>query len=117
METRRWTNPHQPQTLQIAVFLLYINAVFAVLFGGIGTIYGLVIIIGGAGAGYGIANEQRWGYYLGVTVAFVPIVLRILILGVGEAFTVDPLSLLFEIALIALLIHPQSREYERIWFK
>ena len=29
---RQWTNPSQPQTLQIAVFLLYINAVFALLF-------------------------------------------------------------------------------------
>ena len=33
METRRWVNPSQPQTLQIAVFLLYINAFFSVLGG------------------------------------------------------------------------------------
>ena len=33
METRRWINPSQPQTLQIAVFLLYINAFFSVLGG------------------------------------------------------------------------------------
>src|SRR5437762_895098 len=31
MQTARWTNPSQPQTLVIAVFLLYINAAFAVL--------------------------------------------------------------------------------------
>ena len=33
METRRWLNPSQPQTLQIAVILLYINAFFSVLGG------------------------------------------------------------------------------------
>jgi hypothetical protein len=24
---------------------------------------------------------------------------------------------MFEVALVLLLLHPQSREYERIWFK
>jgi hypothetical protein len=38
MAMRQWTNPSQPQTLQIAVFLLYMNAVFALLFGGLGSI-------------------------------------------------------------------------------
>ena len=33
METRRWINQSQPQTLYIAVFLLYINAAFTLLFG------------------------------------------------------------------------------------
>ena len=27
------------------------------------------------------------------------------------------LGLMFAIALIALLLHPQSRDYQRIWFK
>jgi hypothetical protein len=29
----------------------------------------------------------------------------------------DPLRLLFAGALFALLLHPMSREYQRIWFK
>jgi hypothetical protein len=29
----------------------------------------------------------------------------------------DVFNLLFMIALIAALLHPQSREYQRIWFK
>ncbi len=33
METRRWTNPSQPQTLYMATFLLYIEAFFNVLDG------------------------------------------------------------------------------------
>jgi hypothetical protein len=30
---------------------------------------------------------------------------------------VDLLELMFEVALVVLLLHTQSREYERIWFK
>ena len=26
-------------------------------------------------------------------------------------------NLMFGVALVALLLHPQSREYQRIWFK
>ena len=37
--------------------------------------------------------------------------------GLNRVFSTDILSLMFEIALVLLLLHPQSREYERIWFK
>ena len=69
METRRWTNPSQPQTLQIAVFLLYIDAVFGVLFGSVFSAIGLLLVIGQVASGFGIANEKRWAYWLGVAVA------------------------------------------------
>ena len=29
----------------------------------------------------------------------------------------DVITLIFEIALIALLLHPQSRDYQKVWFK
>ncbi len=109
---RQWTNPSQPQTLQIAVFLLYINAVFAVLFGGLGSIYGLLIIAGGVAGGFGIAQEKRWGYGVGLAVALLPFVLII----AGKALITGVIGLMFDIALVALLLHPQSREYQRIWF-
>jgi hypothetical protein len=112
MAIRQWTNPSQPQTLQIAVFLLYANAVFAVLFGGLGSIYGLMIIAGGVAGGLGIAQEKRWGYGLALAVALLPFVLII----AGKVFIGGLISLLFDIALVALLLHPQSREYQRIWF-
>jgi hypothetical protein len=112
MAMRQWTNPSQPQTLQIAVFLLYINAVFALLFGGLGSIYGLMIIAGGVAGGLGIAQEKRWGYGVALAVALLPFVLII----AGKVFVGGLISLLFDIALVALLLHPQSREYQRIWF-
>ena len=113
METRRWTNPSQPQTLQIAVLLLYINAVFDVL-GALGVLYspvppvvGLVVAAGGVAAGFGVSNEARWGYVLGIAVAAVGV-----LLSLGSI-----LSLMFAVALVALLLHPQSRDYQRIWFR
>ena len=109
---RQWTNPSQPQTLQIAVFLLYMNAVFALLFGGLGSIYGLMIIAGGVAGGLGIAQEKRWGYGVALAVALLPFVLII----AGKVFIGGLISLLFDVALVALLLHPQSREYQRIWF-
>lgn len=118
MQTRRWLNPSQPQTLQIAVFLLYLNAVFAVLLGAVGSPIGILIVAGTAAAGYGIANERRWGYLLGLGVSLIPFVLPLLAgAGFGDViaylFTV---SGLFDAALVALLLHPQSRDYQRIWF-
>jgi hypothetical protein len=114
METRRWTNPSQPQTLQVAVFLFYANAVLALLAGAATHPLSLLIVAGSVGAGFGIANEQRWGYGLGLVMAFLPFVLR-LSFGYG-LMGGSLLNFIFEVALVALLLHPQSRDYQRIWF-
>ena len=108
-------NPTQPQTLQIAVFLLYINAFFSLLYGGLGSPYGFAIVAGSVAAGFGIANERKWGYGLGIVMAILPFALRLL---VGKSLLgASIVNLMFEIALVALLLHPQSRDYQRIWFK
>jgi hypothetical protein len=135
MQTRRWLNPSLCQTLQIAVILLYLVGAFALLFGigdfgtayffirilHLGSISGLLrLIVAGVNvaAGYGIANERKWAYYLGIAAAAVPL---IGLLGLGIQYHIsplnDPINLLFQVALFALLLHPQSREYQRIWFK
>jgi len=117
MQTRRWIDPSQPQTLQIAVFLLYAQAAFALLFGQFIHADGFVIVAGGVAAGYGIANEQKWGYGLGLLVAIFPFVYRIATIDLAHVFNTDVITLMFEVALVLLLLHPQSRDYERIWFK
>ena len=140
MQTRRWVNQSQPQTLVIATFLLYFTAVISLIsdersglgvavlgqsFGQIDNINlienfaRLFIVAGGVAAGYLIANERKLGYALGVATAALPLVAKALIV---VRFRVSPLdfelvNLLFEIALLALLIHTQSRNYVRIWFK
>ena len=125
----RWTNPSQPQTLQIAVFLLYAQVVFFVLDLLRGANYldadlfpwGPLLALSAFGAllaGRGIASEAKWGYALGIAVAFAPAFLRVMITGsVNALLSSDLLNLMFEIALIALLLHPMSREYQRVWFK
>lgn len=116
MALRQWTNPSQPQTLQIAVFLLYINAFFVAIFGGILNPIGILLIAGGVAGGLGIAREKRWGYGVGLLMAFLPFILRIAFGGLGAALGGSIINLMFEIALVALLLHPQSRDYQRIWF-
>ncbi len=118
MQTRRWTNPGLPQTLQIANFLLYFNGVFHVLdFLRWSYAPFLLMAAGSGAAGYGIANEKKWGYGLGVAMAFLPFALRVYYLGLSEVLSGNPITLLFDIALVALLLHAQSRDYQRIWFR
>jgi hypothetical protein len=111
---RRYFDSSQPQTLQGAVMLSYINVGIAVLFMlAYGPYLALVPIAGGFGA-YGIANERRWGYRLGVTAAVVYVLqsgAAVVWAGFGMIIT-----LFFAIVLLALLLHPQSREYQKIWF-
>lgn len=123
MERRRWVNPAQPQTLQIATFLFYFDAAFGVLafvirpgaYTGIGLLLGLAIVAGQVVAGWGIANEFKWAYPMAIVMAVLPFLLRFFI--TGNPFGADIINLMFEIALVALLLHPQSRDYQRIWFK
>lgn len=101
----------QPQTLQIAVFLLYFGGALALIRGGV------VIATGSIGGGFGIANEKKWGYGLGLAVALLPFVFLLLSNHPALVVRYDPIGLMFDVALVALLVHPQSREYQRIWFK
>ena len=140
METRRWINQSQPQTLYIAVFLMYMTAAFTLLFGlndapyavaylkftkslsatdSLLTLTRFGVVAASVAAGWGISNERKWGYKLGVAVAAFPL---IVLLYVAIAYQVSPfdfpiISTMFNVAEFALLVHPQSREYERIWFK
>jgi hypothetical protein len=118
MESRRWLNQSQPQTLVMACFLLYLNAAFGLLavLGGFGLpLIDLLILGGGVAAGYGVANERKWGYILALASAFAPFIVPV---AFGQnPFRVNPITLIFEIILIVLLLHNQSREYQKIWFK
>ncbi len=117
METRRWTNPSHPQTLQIAVFLLYLNAVFGLLFGEplrlFGLLLGLVVVVAYAAGGFGVANDQNWGYGVALAVAVIVVAVSLVRFRLDFGLILD---LMFDVVLLALLLHPQSRDYQRIWF-
>ena len=122
MEGRRWLNPTQPQTLQIGVMLLYVNAALGLLsliIGGAAGLFGIAIIAAEILGAYGIANERKWGYVVGIVAAILPLVLVVLavVAGVASVLGLGIIGVIFQIALVALLLHPQSREYQRIWFK
>jgi hypothetical protein len=111
---RKFVNQFQPQTLFIATVLLYINAFFAIL-----SFYPPSMLFGAAlaAAGFGIANEKRWGYGLAVAAAVLQVVI-LLLFARGQVFEFPGiLTLIFDVALVALLVHPESRQYQRIWFK
>jgi len=143
IDTRKWFDRTQPQTLQIATFLLYFNAFFALLalfeerdyLGylreryGIGILLGLGVVAANVLGGFLMANERKLGYKLALVAAFAPFVLRFWAYSdienrLGGSVSIwdkltgnDTIGFIFEIALCALLLHPQSRNHQRIWFK
>jgi uncharacterized membrane protein (UPF0136 family) len=139
----------QPQTLQIATWLLYFDGFFALVslidksgyigylryqypFGSLlGVISVALYVLGG----WLMANDLKIGYKLSVLAAASPFVLRFLAvrslarnfetqspIGItdyltGRIFGGSIISSAFDIAVLALLLHTQSREHQRIWYR
>ena len=139
----------QPQTLQIATWLLYFDGFFALVslidksgylgylryqypFGSLLGIISVALYVFG---GLLMANDLKIGYKLSVIAAAAPFVLRFLAvrslaqnfetqspIGItdyvtGRIFGGSVLSSAFDIAVLALLLHKQSREHQRIWYR
>ena len=119
MSDKRFVNQFQPQTLVISTMLCYLDAIFGFLFGMVSSsvILALVTIAGLAVGGYGIANEKKWGYTVAVAAAALQVVMLVAVAGGDVLGFPLVLNLVFDGALVALLLHPQSRDYQRIWFK
>ncbi len=112
---RKWIDRTQPQTLQAAVLFCYLNAGLAVLYllvFGPQPSLALLLLAGGA---YGIANEWRWAYWASVVVAALYLLGQVVFFVTGGGFN-GILNLLFAGVLFGLLVHPESRRYQRIWF-
>jgi hypothetical protein len=99
----------------MAVILCYIELLFNVLGGHPELILvGLVLAAGG----YGIANEQKWGYLLAKWASVAQVVVLFAIFGASTLTDINPLiDLIFYGALVGLVWHPMSRDYQRIWFR
>ncbi|HMD45061.1 MAG TPA: hypothetical protein VKG43_02795 [Acidimicrobiales bacterium] len=115
MNDRKWIDPSQPQTLQAAVIFCYINAVLAVIYALAG-ISPSLLLLALAVAAFFIANERRWAYWVAVVIAVVYMVLQLVAFVTFSHSLFGVLPLLFSIVLVVLLLHPQSREYQKIWF-
>jgi hypothetical protein len=133
--------------MQVAVFLLYANVIVALLFrsggGGLfafavfsitrgrvngssstlaGNLISVIVVAGSAAAAYLIANEKKIGWRIGVVVASAPVVALLIILLLGypdrvSIFDAITVGTLFDVALVVLLLHDQTRSYEKVWFK
>lgn len=82
----------------------------------------LAAMVGGqALAGLALANERKWGYWFAVALAGVELGGIVVVgkyLGAGTVFSLGGLiGLLFVVVTLVLLLHHQSREYQRIWFR
>lgn len=126
-----------PQTLAIAVLLLYFDAVFALLgfidrndefgllrtMGGIHVLFALIAIASFPLGGFLMANGKLLGWYVAVGASFTPFAARLLIALEYDAslrFIVTggrTLNFLFEAALVALLLHGMTRSYVRTWLR
>lgn len=137
MPQRRFYDPHLPQTLVIAQILLYMNAVFggiAILQVGLGSFayptIGKILLATSVATqalgAYGIANGKKIGYQIAVLAAFMPIISRLVSVLLIRASIVrhlwfivlgdNILNALFQFALIALLLHRDSHDHQRLWF-
>lgn len=129
MNNKVWLNQNLPQTLVISQFLLYLHAFFAVInqpppwiFSSSFLRIGLTLLItfGSAAGAFGIANSQRWGYYTGIAAAVAPFVILFQIARIEDirfAIEWNIVGLVFDIGLLAALLHRQSGEYQRIYFR
>ena len=138
----------QPQTLQIATWLLYFDGFFALVslidksgyigylrfqypFGFLLGVISVALYVFG---GLLMANDLKIGYKLSVLAAASPFVLRFLaVRSLAQNFeTQSPIGITdyvsgvfggsiinsaFDIAVLALLLHTQSREHQRIWYR
>ncbi len=142
LDPRRWFDKMQPQTLQIATLLLYLNGFFALVsvldekdyLGylrqrfGLGALIGILVVVAYVGGGFLMANDRKIGYKCALVAAFSPFILRFWALSdlenhFGGSISVfdkitggDTIGFLFEVALCALLLHPHSRDHQKLWF-
>lgn len=135
-DPRKWFDRMQPQTLQIATWLLYFNGFFALVElvdgGGVlhyfsrrypgGFLFGLLIVAGHVLGGHLMANERRAGWRISVGVAVSPFLLTFVAYTDLDAplryrlFGASLVSFALDVALLALLLHRQSRDHQRIWY-
>ena len=119
-----WYNPFLPQTLMIGVSILYFRAVFGLIFSlGRIDLLTLAILAGYVLGAFGIANLRWWGILVGViSVGFTFIHVTFIALEAGASIfdvvgyffrTENLIGTLFDIAIIALLLHPMSMHFAK----
>lgn len=116
MNQRQFLNRSHPQTLLNATLLCYFEAVFSLLDAqGDGRL--LLIAVGLAAGGFGLANDMKWGYGVAIVAAVLHALLWVSFYGANVLGFPQIISFAFSVVLVVLLVHPMSRDYQRIWFR
>jgi uncharacterized membrane protein (DUF2068 family) len=114
---RKWFDQSQPQTLQAAVLFCYLNAALAIIYViAFQVTLPLLLLVTAVGA-YGIANEKRWGYWLALVAGSVYALTQLALFVTASQSLGQILNLAFAALLVVLLLHPESRRYQKIWFR
>ena len=100
--------------LNTAQLLLYLNAVLDLVFIG-GTGYGLVLPFAEALGAFGLANEKKWGYWVALIGASLPVLFFLTQMSSGVFFS-GLITILIRGMIIVFLLHPQSRDYQKLYF-
>ena len=115
----QWFNRNLTMTLVSAQLLCYFTGVMSILRGSAFAGIFFPITVGLVAGAFGIANEKKWGYGLAVVAAgalvLIPFGLRIYydVSFLTISFVLD---IMFDVALFALLLHPDSRSYQATYF-
>jgi hypothetical protein len=140
LDSRKWFDRMHPQTLAIAIWLSYIDGVFALLglvdkqgefgamryLGGIRVLFAIAAVSAYFIGPFLMANGKRLGWYVAVAASFSPLLIRFTSFYEGNAvyssFTTritggDLFGFMFEAALCALLLHNMTRSYVRTWLR
>ena len=120
----RFMDDSFPETLRGALFLLYVSAVIGLLTGALNSTGGVLFSAGRVAAALATVQGRRWGYSLAVGLAVARIVPYVLSwtyfqtiafagLGFDDSSVLD---LFFAVLFLALLLHPRSRDHQRLYF-
>lgn len=90
-------------------------------FGTVNIVVTLVVLASGFVYGFaalGVANGQKIGWRVGIGVAAGAVILPVLSGQFGALISsLYIVTYLFNVALLVALLHPESREYQRVWFE
>jgi hypothetical protein len=123
MESRRALNPAMPTALVWAQLALYLGAVYAsarglaqLRFPGWELLIGCWQLL----AAYGIANERRWGWRMGLVTATASVLPAVdqFVRSPGVGWHPDFLVLVVvPVFTVCCLGEPSARDFQRAWFR
>ncbi|MGZ0229560.1 MAG: hypothetical protein ACKVKO_06335 [Acidimicrobiales bacterium] len=117
MKNLRWINQNHPDTMRIAIMLMYFNAGSMLIFrNSPSALVTAVVVMGAPAAGLAMSHNKNIGYWSGILVMSFEMLYVLARAGLGVIGVNFVLHFVFDIAAVGLLLHDHSRSHKRIWF-